>query len=257
MIGLIPAAGSGTRMYPFSRANPKELFPIQRKAVIDHVVETMHSYAGINKILIVVGFKKGAIIDHLGNGSRLNNGNLNISYLFQEERKGLAHAIYQGKEWIKEDFMVHVGDSFLHPKEEIKKAVELHNKEKPFATILAREVSDPTKYGILKLDEKNNIIDTLEKPSIEQAEPFKTKDGKYFVNLGIYIFNPKFFKYMEETPIGRKNEYQVPDVMKTALDKGEKIKAVVINGKYLDIGNWESVEEAWNFFKVKDWINSY
>ena len=51
MIGVIPAAGSGTRMYPFTRANPKELFPIERKAVIDHVIETLHNHAGINKIL--------------------------------------------------------------------------------------------------------------------------------------------------------------------------------------------------------------
>ncbi|MBN1923547.1 MAG: nucleotidyltransferase family protein [Nanoarchaeota archaeon] len=249
MIGLIPAAGSGTRMYPFTRANPKELFPIQRKAVIDHVIETMHAEARINKIFVVVGSHKGAIIDHLGDGSRLNNGDLKIAYLFQEERKGLAHAIYQGKEWINEDFMVHVGDAFIFPKNEIKKAVKIHNEDKPFATILAREIDDPTKYGILKIDKDNNIIDTFEKPTLEQAAPFKTKNGKYVVNLGIYIFNPKFFKYMEETPIGRKDEYQVPDVMKTALKNSEKIKAVIIEGKYLDIGNWESAEEAWKEFK--------
>ena len=183
---------------------------------------------------------------------RLNNGNLNIAYLFQEERRGLAHAIYQGKDWINEDFIVHVGDAFIHPKKELGGAVELHNKEKPFATILAREVSDPTKYGILKLDKDNNIIDSFEKPSLEQAKNFKTKNGKYIVNLGVYIFNPKFFKYMEKTPIGRKNEYQVPDVMKTALDAKEKIKAFVIKGKYLDLGNWESVEKTQSFLQSKN-----
>ena len=249
MIGLIPAAGSGTRMYPFTRANPKELFPIQRRAVIDHVVETMHKHAGVSKIFVVVGSHKGAIIDHLGNGSMLNQNNLRISYLFQEELKGLAHAIYQAKDWIGEDFLVHVGDAFIEPKSEIKKLVDVHNKFKPFATILAREVKDPTKYGILKIDDNNNVIDTVEKPSLEQAKLFM-KDGKYYVNLGIYIFTPKFFKYMEETPVGLKNEYQVPDVLKTAMKNGETIKAVTVNCEYLDLGNWENVEEAWRALSV-------
>ena len=66
--------------------------------------------------------------------------------------------------------------------------------------------------------------------------------------LGIYIFSTKFFKYMKETPVGLKNEYQVPDVFKTALKNNEKIRVVAIKGKYLDIGNWDSVEEAWNEF---------
>ncbi|MFA5333260.1 MAG: sugar phosphate nucleotidyltransferase [Candidatus Nanoarchaeia archaeon] len=245
MIGLIPAAGSGTRMYPFTRANPKELFPIQRKAVIDHVIETMHSYAKIDKIFVVVGTHKGAIIDHLGNGTELKKGNLNLAYLFQEELKGLAHAIYQGKAWINEDFLVHVGDAFIEPKDEIIKAVKMHSKEKPFATILAREIEDPTKYGILKID-NNNLIDSIEKPTLSQAEAFKIKNGKYLVNLGIYIFSPKYFEYFEKTPVGVKNEYQVPDVLKTALKNGEKIKIVTIKGKYLDLGNWEDAEKAWN-----------
>jgi dTDP-glucose pyrophosphorylase len=245
MIGLIPAAGSGTRMYPFTRANPKELFPIQRKAVIDHVVETMHKYGEVEKVFVVVGNHKGAIIDHLGNGSMLNESNLKIAYLFQEELKGLAHAIYQGKDWINEDFIVHVGDAFIEPKSEIKKAVEIHKSCRPFATILAREVNDPTKYGILRIDSKGNIIETIEKPTWEEAEKFKTKNGKYLVNLGIYILTPKFFDYFEKTPLGKKNEYQVPDVFKNAINNGETIKVSCIKGNYLDLGNWEDAEKAW------------
>ena len=65
MIGLIPAAGSGTRMYPFTRANPKELFPIDRKAVIDHVLETMHDFAGVNKVF-GVGLAGGVLKSLLG-----------------------------------------------------------------------------------------------------------------------------------------------------------------------------------------------
>jgi len=211
------------------------------------VVDSLHDCCGVNKIFVIVGAQKGAIIDHLGNGEEINK-ELRIAYLYQEKRKGLAHAIYQAKDWINEDFIVHVGDSLIYPKSELKKMVKVHNELKPFATILAPRVSDPTHYGVLKIDKDNNIIDTIEKPTIEEAQPFKI-NGKYVVNLGVYIFNPKFFKYAEETPKGIKGEYQVPDVIKTALKRKEKIKAVIIKGEYLDIGNWESAEEAWAHFR--------
>ena len=91
----------------------------------------------------------------------------------------MAHAIYQGKGFIDEDFIVHAGDSFIHPKSEIREAMRAFNEEKPFAVVLAKEVDDPTKYGILKVDENNYLVDAIEKPTMEQAKPFKTKNGKY------------------------------------------------------------------------------
>jgi len=244
MIGLIPAAGSGTRMMPFTRAIPKELFHIKRKAVIDHVIETLHDYANINKIFIVVGSHKGAIIDHVGDGSMQNKEKLKVAYLFQEERKGLAHAIYQAKQFIDEDFIVHAGDTFIHPKDEIKEAIKKFEEKKPFAVILAKEVDDPTKYGILKVDEKGYLIDAVEKPTMAQAESFKTKNGKYLCVSPIYLFRKEIFGYIEKTPIGAKNEFQITDSIKLALKDGKKIIIHNLKGYSFDIGNWEDAENA-------------
>ncbi len=249
MIGVIPAAGSGTRMYPFTRANPKELFPIGRKAVIDHVIVSMHRYMGVDKVFIIVGKHKGAIIDHIGDGSRLNNGGLKVAYLFQEELKGLAHAIYQAKGWIDEDFVVHVGDSFIYPMENLKKAVEIHKKENPFATMIVKEVDDPTKYGISKVDRDGYLVDTIEKPTIKEAEPFKLSNGKYLANTAIFIFKPEIFDYIEKTPVGIKNEYQITDSLRIALKDGKRIRVVVMEGEYLDIGNWDNAEKAQEFLR--------
>ena len=250
MIGLIPAAGSGTRMMPFTKAIPKELFHIQRKAVIDHVIETLHEYANINKIFIVVGSHKGAIIDHVGDGNTQNKGKLKIAYLFQEERKGLAHAIYQAKQFIDDEVLVNAGDSFIHPKSEIKEAIKEFNQEKPFALVLAKEVTDPTKYGILKIDKNNYLVDTMEKPTIEQAEVYKLKNGKYLCIAPIYIFRKEIFDYIEKTPAGAKNEYQITDSIKLALNDGKKIKIHTLKGDYFDIGNWEDAERAQEILKI-------
>lgn len=249
MIGVIPAAGSGTRMLPFTKANPKELFPIDRKAVIDHAIESLNKYMSVSKILIIVGSHKGAIIDHVGGGG--NGNNLSVGYIFQEERLGLAHAIQQAKEWIDSDFIVHAGDSFVYPKEELSKALKIHEKEKPFATVVVRAMSNPVHYGIVKTDKNDYMIDTIEKPTIEQAEPYKV-DGKYLAITAIYIFSKEIFKYIEKTPKGAKDEYQITDSIKLALKDGKKIKIYKVNGEYLDIGNWESAEEAWEFFRKKN-----
>jgi dTDP-glucose pyrophosphorylase len=251
MIGLIPAAGSGTRMLPFTRAMPKELFHIQRKAVIDHVIETLHDYADIDKIFVVVGSHKGAIIDHVGDGSMHNSGKLKIAYVFQEERKGLAHAIYQGKGFIDEDLLVHAGDSFIHPKDEIKEAIKEFNKEKPFASVIVKEVNNPTKYGIVKVDKNNYLVDTIEKPTMQQAEPYKLKNGKYLCITAIYIFRKEIFDYIEKTPVGAKNEYQITDSIKLALNDGKKIKIYQLKGEYFDIGNWEDAEKSEEILKIQ------
>jgi dTDP-glucose pyrophosphorylase len=249
MIGLIPAAGSGTRMMPFTRAMPKELFHIQRKAVIDHVIETLHNYANIDKVFVVVGSHKGAIIDHVGDGNMQNKGNLKVAYLFQEERKGLAHAIYQAKQFINEDFLVHAGDSFIHPKSEIKEAIKEFNDEKPFAIVLAKEVNDPTKYGILKVDKNGYLIDAIEKPTMEQAKSFKTENGKYLCVSPIYFFKKEIFDYIEKTPPGAKNEYQITDSIILAMKDGKKIRIHTLKGESFDIGNWEDAENAEMFLK--------
>ncbi len=245
---VIPAAGVGSRMYPFTRANPKELYHINRKAVIDHAVETLHEKGGVNKIIVIVGEHKGAIMNHLGNAGYLGYKKLGVSYVFQEERKGLAHAIHQAKPWINDEFIVHLGDSFIYPKKEIKKLIKMHKEEKPFATIMYREVEDPTRYGCLKI-KNNTLIDAIEKPSIEQAEPLKLKNGKYPVIVGMYYFSPKIFDYIEKTPKGAKDEYQITDSILLGIKNGEKVKTVKLDGKYMDVGNWESVEEVESFFR--------
>ncbi|MFQ6062929.1 MAG: sugar phosphate nucleotidyltransferase [Methanosarcinales archaeon] len=93
MKALIPAAGIGTRLRPFTNAIPKELLPIGNKAVIEHVVEAL-KIAGITDIIIVVSPHKPIIIEYLGSGKRLG---VHITYVVQDDPLGLANAVLAGK----------------------------------------------------------------------------------------------------------------------------------------------------------------
>ena len=240
IVGLIPAAGSGTRLYPFSRAVPKEMYPILGKAVIEHCVDNLKA-GGIERVFMVVGYQKGALMDYIGDGSFFG---VNAAYIYQMKRKGLGHAIYQGKGWIDTTFVALLGDSFIEPKEEIKELIDFHKKKKPIATLMLFEVKNPKGYGIAKLScakgDSGCVESVIEKPTIEQATEYKVNGG-YYAMCGAYVFEPKIFDYIEKTKPGAKGEIQITDAVALALKNGEKVCGLVLKGKYLDIGKWKTI----------------
>lgn len=256
IVGLIPAAGIGKRLYPYSRAVPKEMYPILGKAVIEHAVENL-KVGGIKKIYMVVGYQKGALMDYIGDGSFFG---VKVVYLYQMSRKGLGHSILQGKEWINQTFVTLLGDSFIEPKEEIKEIIEYHKKEKPLATVMVFEVKDVSGYGIAKFKRLANgvgpIEKMIEKPSKKEAECLKT-NGNFYALCGLYVFEPKIFNYIEKTKPGLNNEIQLTDAMQLAIENGERINGFVLKGKYLDIGKWQTVKETEEFLRKVADVNKY
>lgn len=240
LIGVIPAAGVGKRLYPFSKAVPKEIYPILGKPVIEHAIENL-KVGGVKKVFLVVGFQKGSLMDYIGNGAHFD---VDVAYIYQMKRRGLGHAILQGRSWIKSTFLVLLGDSFIEPKEDVNELVNLHKKEKPVATVMLFEVDDPTGYGIVKmrsLENRHGVIEgMIEKPTLEEAKEYAI-NGKYYAICGFYVFEPGIFKYIEKTKPGAKNEVQITDSMQLAIQNGEKICGLVLKGRYLDIGKWHTV----------------
>jgi UTP-glucose-1-phosphate uridylyltransferase len=240
IVGLIPAAGIGKRLYPFSRAVPKEMYPILGKAVIEHSIENL-KVGGIDRIYMIVGFQKGSLMDYIGDGSFFG---VNVVYIYQLKRRGLGHGVLQGRGWIDKTFVTLLGDSFIEPKEELRELIDYHRKEKPLATLMLFEVKDTEGYGIVKFknlrDGTGPVERMIEKPSIKEAENLKT-DGKFYAICGAYVFEPEIFKYLEKTKPGLNEEVQLTDAMMLALKNGEKINGFVLKGKYIDIGKWKTV----------------
>ncbi|NIO20379.1 MAG: nucleotidyl transferase [Candidatus Aenigmarchaeota archaeon] len=240
IIGLIPAAGIGKRLYPFSRAVPKEMYPILGKAVIEHSIENL-KVGGVNKIYMIVGFQKGALMDYIGDGSFFG---VNVVYIYQLKRRGLGHGVLQGREWIDKTFVTLLGDSFIEPKEEIRELIDYHRKEKPLATIMLFEVRNTEGYGIVKFKDLKNGVGPVErmaeKPSKKEAGKLSV-NGRFYAICGAYVFEPKIFEYLKKTKPGLNEEIQLTDAMSLALKNGERINGFVLKGKYIDIGKWRTV----------------
>jgi len=234
MKGLIPAAGLGTRLYPITLAIPKELMMIGDKAVIEHVIEAMRE-VGVIDITVVVGWRKNAILDYLGSGKRMG---VNISYVVQDERNGLAKAVGSGEHLIGYDsFLVVLGDDFFYPKTFLREILDFHDKNDADATIGVAKIEDPTRHGIIKPGDNHKIIDIIEKPSRENAP-------SNLGCMGVYIFKSDIFAAIKKTKPGVKKEYQLTDSIKILIMDNKKVVFNEIKGTHIDVGTLEDLRKA-------------
>lgn len=237
---VILAAGKGTRLNPLTLAIPKEMIRVGTKPVIEHAINVLKA-GGIKEILVVVGRKKEAIMDYLGSGERLG---VDISYRIQEELKGTAYAVYQGKNFVgDEDFAVIYGDNYLKPYGVMEEIVRSHEEKGADATLVLHPVNDPRRFGVVKIDENNKVLGIIEKPSIKDARPYKI--GEVYLSIaGSLVLRPTIFDYIKKTKPGKDNEIWLTDSIELLRRDGHEIYAFIFKGTRYDIGTFESLEEA-------------
>lgn len=234
MKGLIPAAGKGTRMEPFTNAYPKELLPVGEKAVIEHCIEDMKE-AGITDICVVVGWKQHAILDYLGSGEKYG---VQITYVVQEERDGLAGAVKAGEHVIEDEhFAVVLGDNYVDDKKALNELVKFHRHQNMDATIGAFKPDDVTSYGVIEPGENNTVKGMVEKPSEDEAP-------SELCISGMYVFGPQIFDAIEKIEKGVGGEYQLTDAIDQMRKDGYKVGYDEIKGSRIDVGTPERLREA-------------
>jgi dTDP-glucose pyrophosphorylase len=233
MKGLIPAAGMGTRLKPYTNAIPKELLPVGDKAVIEHVIEAFRQ-ADITDITIVVGWKKNAILDYLGSGQRLG---VHLTYVVQDERLGLANAIYAGRHVICDStFAVINGDNFFSPITFLRELKEFHQQQGADVTLGVADIHDTTRHGIIAYH-GIHVIDIIEKPQPQDAPSMKGAAGIYIMSAGI-------FDAIDQIQPGVHNEYQLADAFKLMIDRDRKVIFKDIPGFHIDVGTPEDFRKA-------------
>lgn len=245
--GIIPAAGSGTRLGPFTNAIPKELLPVGDKAVIEHAVESM-KLAGIKDIVIVVSPHKHGISDYLGSGKRFG---VRLTYVVQDERLGLANAMLSGEHVIDGRFAVVLGDNFFYPKSFLKELIDYHIDLEADATLGVGVVRDVNRHGIITPD-GNRIADIVEKPSIEKA-------ASNLGSIGIYVFELEIFDAIRRTKPGLNDEFQLTDSVKILISENKKVIFKKIDGIHIDVGTSSDLMLAndWYFKNALNHASQY
>ena len=244
LIGLVLAAGRGTRLLPYTDAVPKEILPIADVPVIEYSIKYL-GQAGINKIYIVLSSRKASLLEYIKDGKWLN---VDVTYLFQNMKYGIgtAKAIEVAKPWIKDEFMVFYGDSFFHPGEFVGDIMKFHYQKKASATVGLYEVSDPIAFGVARIDPKGALIDLIERPDLNELKKLRA-DDRYLANSGPLIFKPDIFEYITKTkPARQDGEYRITDTIRIMIKEGEPIFGFRIppNVFWRDIGTTEARLEA-------------
>ncbi len=238
MKGIILAGGSGTRLYPITKAISKQLMPIYDKPMIYYPLSVL-MLAGIKEVLIITtaednpGFKR-----LLGDGAELG---CKFEYAIQEIPNGLAQAFVIGEKFVGKDKVALVlGDNIFYGSG-FSKLIQSFN-DLLGAAIFAYPVADPERYGVVEFDENHKAISLEEKP---------TEPKSNYAVPGLYFYDNSVIEIAKNIPMSPRGEYEITDVNKVYLQQ-ENLKVGLMDRgtAWLDTGTFDSLSDASEFVRV-------
>jgi len=210
LVGVILAAGKGTRMAPFSHRFPKPLLPICNRPILEYQIDYMKK-AGIREIILVIGHLGYAIARHFGDGDAFG---VKIRYVEQEATLGIAHAVGRLEPYLSSPFLLFLGDIFFIT-EDLSVMIDQLFDRRASAVLAVKEEHDPEaikrNFAVL-LREDGSVRRVIEKPR------YVTNSLK---GCGLYLFDLHIFDAIRRTPrTAMRDEYEITDAIQILVDDG-------------------------------------
>lgn len=226
-LGVILAAGKGTRIHPFSEQYPKPILPILGKPLLQHQIECLRDI-GVRRVIVVIGHLGFAVVRTLGDGRALG---VEIEYVDQGQTLGIAHAVSKLEGIVDRPFMLFLGDIFfLH--EDLGRMLAMLGRDDVHGVLAVKEESstEAIRRNFVALEDEAGFVKrVIEKP---QYPPTRLK------GCGLYLFDPVFFDAVRRTPrTAMRDEYEITDAIQIFIDDGHRVRAARVIRDDLNLSN--------------------
>ncbi len=228
MKAIIPVAGAGTKLRPHTYTQPKALIPLAGKTILSINVDQLHE-AGINDFIFIVGYLGEKIQDYM----RSKYPHLTCHFIYQNERKGTAHAIDLAKQIVGDDeVFIALGDTICEYNIDAVLA-------SPNSMLGVKKVDDPRNFGVAEIDSKGFITRVIEKPSIPRSNMALV--GLYKIKDSTVLF--KCLDKIISNNIKTNNEFNLTDALECMIESGEKFETFKVEN-WFDCGKKETLLQS-------------